>query len=70
MFRQTDDLIDRKTDQCVCVCVCVRRSPQEETRLLMEPIAEENIEMPEAQTDTESRDMLRCLRHTHTSVKP
>lgn len=25
----------------------------------MEPIIEENVEMPEAQTDTESRDMLR-----------
>ncbi|XP_034998482.1 REC8 meiotic recombination protein b isoform X1 [Hippoglossus stenolepis] len=38
-----------------------RWSPQEDTRLLMEPIAEENIEMPEAQTDTESRDMLSWI---------
>ncbi|CAK6951903.1 REC8 meiotic recombination protein b [Scomber scombrus] len=35
-----------------------RWSPQEEAQLAMEPIAEENIEMPEAQTDAESRDML------------
>ncbi|XP_067434438.1 REC8 meiotic recombination protein b [Thunnus thynnus] len=35
-----------------------RWSPQEEAQLPMEPIAEENIEMPEAQTDAESRDML------------
>ncbi|XP_044032918.1 REC8 meiotic recombination protein b [Siniperca chuatsi] len=38
-----------------------RWSPQEEAQLPMEPIAEENIEMPEAQTDTESRDMLRWI---------
>lgn len=37
----------------------VCRSPQDEAQLPMEPIAEENIEMPEAQT--ESRDMLRYL---------
>ncbi|XP_053198578.1 REC8 meiotic recombination protein b [Scomber japonicus] len=35
-----------------------RWSPQEEAQLAMEPIAEENIEMPEAQTDAEGRDML------------
>lgn len=33
------------------------RSPHEEAQQAMEPIAEENIEMPEAQSD--SRDMLR-----------
>ncbi|XP_060950237.1 REC8 meiotic recombination protein b [Limanda limanda] len=38
-----------------------RWSPQEDTRLVMEPIAEENIEMPEAQTDTESSDMLSWI---------
>ncbi|XP_019942951.2 REC8 meiotic recombination protein b [Paralichthys olivaceus] len=38
-----------------------RWSPQEDTRPLMEPIAEENIEMPEAQTDTESKDMLSWI---------
>ncbi|XP_073343959.1 REC8 meiotic recombination protein b [Pagrus major] len=36
-----------------------RWSPQEEAQLQMEPIAEENIEMPEAQT--ESRDMLSWI---------
>lgn len=45
----------------------VCRSPQDEAQLPMEPIAEENIEMPEAQT--ESRDMLRYFiqytQHTH-----
>lgn len=30
--------------------------------LPMELIAEENIEMPEAKTDTEIKDMLRCPR--------
>ncbi|KAI3355146.1 hypothetical protein L3Q82_018014, partial [Scortum barcoo] len=38
-----------------------RWSPQEEAQLPMAPIAEENIEMPEAQTDTESRDMLSWI---------
>ncbi|XP_042365954.1 REC8 meiotic recombination protein b [Plectropomus leopardus] len=38
-----------------------RWSPQEEAHPPMEPIAEENIEMPEAQTDTESRDMLSWI---------
>uniref|UniRef100_UPI0037E7D45E REC8 meiotic recombination protein b n=1 Tax=Semicossyphus pulcher TaxID=241346 RepID=UPI0037E7D45E len=38
-----------------------RWSPQEEARLPMEPIAEENIEMPEAQNDAESRDMLSWI---------
>ncbi|XP_059182742.1 REC8 meiotic recombination protein b [Centropristis striata] len=38
-----------------------RWSPQEEAQLRMEPIAEENIEMPEAQTDTESRDLLSWI---------
>lgn len=47
---------------CVRGCV-VCRSPQEEVQQLsMEPIVEENIEMPEAQTDTEIKDMLRCPR--------
>lgn len=36
----------------------------------MEPIVEENVEMPEAQTDIESRDMLRYFiqyaQHKHT----
>ncbi|XP_030254189.1 REC8 meiotic recombination protein b [Sparus aurata] len=36
-----------------------RWSPQDEAQLPMEPIAEENIEMPEAQT--ESRDMLSWI---------
>ena len=44
-----------------CVCVCVCRSPQDEVQPPMEPIAEENIEMPEAHADTESRNMLRYL---------
>nr|QWV53788.1 meiotic recombination protein [Dicentrarchus labrax] len=35
-----------------------RWSPQEEAQLSMEPIAEETIEMPEAQTDAVSKDML------------
>ncbi|XP_041817721.1 REC8 meiotic recombination protein b [Chelmon rostratus] len=35
-----------------------RWSLHEEAQLTMEPIAEENIELPEAQTDTESRDTL------------
>ncbi|KAM7390670.1 hypothetical protein PAMA_008725 [Pampus argenteus] len=34
-----------------------RWSPQEEAQLSMEPIQEENIEMPEAQGDAESRNM-------------
>ncbi|XP_034718187.1 REC8 meiotic recombination protein b isoform X2 [Etheostoma cragini] len=38
-----------------------RWSPQEEAQLRMDPIAEENIEMPEAQTDTEQRDMLSWI---------
>uniref|UniRef100_A0A8D3BDH3 REC8 meiotic recombination protein b n=1 Tax=Scophthalmus maximus TaxID=52904 RepID=A0A8D3BDH3_SCOMX len=38
-----------------------RWSPPEDTQPLMEPIAEENIEMPEAPTDTESRDMLSWI---------
>ncbi|KAF1372874.1 hypothetical protein PFLUV_G00254420 [Perca fluviatilis] len=38
-----------------------RWSPQEEAQLRMAPIAEENIEMPEAQTDTEQRDMLSWI---------
>ncbi|XP_049912889.1 REC8 meiotic recombination protein b [Epinephelus moara] len=38
-----------------------RWSPQEEAQPPMEPIAEENIEMPEALTDTESRDMLSWI---------
>ncbi|XP_033988162.1 REC8 meiotic recombination protein b [Trematomus bernacchii] len=38
-----------------------RWSPHMESQLQMEPIAEENIEMPEAQTDTESRDMLSWI---------
>nr|XP_040023813.1 REC8 meiotic recombination protein b isoform X1 [Gasterosteus aculeatus aculeatus] len=36
-------------------------SPQEEALLRMEPIEEENVEMPEAQTDQEARDMLRWI---------
>ncbi|KAM6971256.1 REC8 meiotic recombination protein b [Tautogolabrus adspersus] len=38
-----------------------RLSPQEEARLQMEPIVEENIEMPEAQNDAESGDMLSWI---------
>ncbi|XP_070709517.1 REC8 meiotic recombination protein b [Pempheris klunzingeri] len=38
-----------------------RWSPQVEAQLPMEPIAEENIEMPEAQTEAESRDMLSWI---------
>ncbi|KAA8580912.1 hypothetical protein FQN60_013870 [Etheostoma spectabile] len=34
---------------------------EEEAQLRMDPIAEENIEMPEAQTDTEQRDMLSWI---------
>lgn len=46
--------------------MCVCRSLHEEAQLTMEPIAEENIELPEAQTDTESRDTLRYFnQHTH-----
>lgn len=37
----------------------VRRSPQEEARLQMEPVVEENSQMPEAQTNVKSRDMRR-----------
>lgn len=62
---------------CVCVCVCVCRSLQEEVQQPMEPIAEERIEMPEAQTNADSRDMLRCSKHklanthkhTHTDTQ-
>ncbi len=61
MNTQTD--VERKGSLCICVCVC--RSPQEAqlARLPMEPIEEENIEMPEAETDAERRDMLRYLIH-------
>ncbi|XP_054479272.1 REC8 meiotic recombination protein b [Anoplopoma fimbria] len=38
-----------------------RWSPQDEAQRGMEPIAEENIEMPEAQTDAENRDMLSWI---------
>ncbi|XP_028289321.1 REC8 meiotic recombination protein b [Parambassis ranga] len=38
-----------------------RWSPQEEVQPMMEAIVEENIEIPEAQTDTESRDMLSWI---------
>ncbi|KAK1885474.1 Meiotic recombination protein REC8 like [Dissostichus eleginoides] len=38
-----------------------RWSPNMESQPQMEPIAEENIEMPEAQTDTEGRDMLNWI---------
>ncbi|KAL3040922.1 hypothetical protein OYC64_011832 [Pagothenia borchgrevinki] len=38
-----------------------RWSPHMESQPQMEPIAEENIEMPEAQTGTESRDMLSWI---------
>ncbi|KAM9337560.1 REC8 meiotic recombination protein b [Symphorus nematophorus] len=38
-----------------------RWSPQEEAQRPMEPIAEENIEMPEAQIDAESRDLLSWI---------
>ncbi|XP_041670519.1 REC8 meiotic recombination protein b [Cheilinus undulatus] len=38
-----------------------RWSPQEEPQLQMEPIVEENIEMPEAQNDADSRDMLSWI---------
>ncbi|XP_070784582.1 REC8 meiotic recombination protein b [Enoplosus armatus] len=38
-----------------------RWSLQEEAQLPMEPIAEENIEMPEAQTEAESRDILSWI---------
>ncbi|XP_072234368.1 REC8 meiotic recombination protein b [Leuresthes tenuis] len=38
-----------------------RWSPQEEVQPPMEPIAEENIEMPEAHADTESRNMLSWI---------
>lgn len=35
----------------------------------MEPIVEEKIEMPEAQTDRESRDMLRYfIQYAHINV--
>lgn len=34
----------------------------------MEPIAEENIEMPEAQTYPESSEMLRCGLMQHTKL--
>ncbi|KAL6098017.1 rec8 [Pungitius sinensis] len=36
-------------------------SPQEEAYHRMAPIEEENVEMPEAQTDQEARDMLRWI---------
>ncbi|XP_075308519.1 REC8 meiotic recombination protein b [Odontesthes bonariensis] len=38
-----------------------RWSPQEEVQPPMEPIAEENIEMPEGHTDTENRNMLSWI---------
>ncbi|XP_010779262.1 REC8 meiotic recombination protein b [Notothenia coriiceps] len=38
-----------------------RWSPHMESQAQMEPIAEENIEMPEAQTGPESRDMLSWI---------
>ncbi|KAK5898339.1 hypothetical protein CgunFtcFv8_015764 [Champsocephalus gunnari] len=38
-----------------------RWSPHMESQPQMEPIAEENIEMPEAQTGTESRDLLSWI---------
>lgn len=71
----------RNRSLCVCVyvfvCVCVCRSLQEEVQQPMEPIAEERIEMPEAQTNADSRDMLRCSKHklanthkhTHTDTQ-
>lgn len=37
--------------------------------LPIEFIAEENIEMPEAQTDTEIKDMLRCPVNTQLHQK-
>ncbi|CAJ1082425.1 REC8 meiotic recombination protein b [Xyrichtys novacula] len=55
-----------------------RWSPQQEAQLQMAPIAEENIEMPEAQTDAECGDMLsfissifqRCGEVTFDSLVP
>ncbi|KAM6900528.1 REC8 meiotic recombination protein b [Xenentodon cancila] len=41
-----------------------RWSPQDEVYPPMEPIAEENIEMPEAQTDTEDSNMLSWITST------
>lgn len=51
--RQTERLMDGSLFLFVC------RSPQEEAQLQMEPIVKENVEMPEAQTNVETRDMLR-----------
>ncbi|KAM8823608.1 REC8 meiotic recombination protein b [Spinachia spinachia] len=43
-------------------------SPLEEAHLRMEPIEEENVEMPETQTDQEARDMLRWICSSLQSV--
>lgn len=59
--RWTDPVDGQVIDHCVCVCVCLHRSPQEDVQPPMEPIAEENIEMPEYHADAENRDMLRCV---------
>nr|XP_020497287.1 meiotic recombination protein REC8 homolog [Labrus bergylta] len=59
-----DAILDMsKEDKSVCdvITPVSRLSPQEEARLQMEPIVEENIEMPEAQNDAESRDMLSWI---------
>lgn len=67
MDRKMDSSVHKKQiTVCLCLCVCVCRSLQEEVQQPMEPIAEERIEMPEAQTNADSRDMLRCfvLRET------
>lgn len=78
MDRKMDSSVHKKQiTVCLCLCVCVCRSLQEEVQQPMEPIAEERIEMPEAQTNADSRDMLRCSKHklanthkhTHTDTQ-
>lgn len=60
--------IDRRTARWmkkqITVSVCVCRSLQEDAQQPMEPIAEENIEMPEAQTDAESRLLRYVVQNT------
>lgn len=51
--RQTERLMDGSLFLFVC------GSPHEEAQRQMEPIFKESTEMPEAQTNVDSRDMLR-----------
>ncbi|XP_041824970.1 REC8 meiotic recombination protein b isoform X2 [Melanotaenia boesemani] len=58
-----------KSGNDVITPVSTRWSPQEDVQPPMEPIAEENIEMPEAQTDTEDWNMLSWITSLQTLEK-